>query len=166
MGLVVVRGTSSRSWSPWWMRKVVSRNTLEHEDAAPPDDDACLALSEFVWYFLRSTDPLLKTRLSDITYVGDFDDPEADEMTSPDDYPEYGTVNYRHPSEGPPLVTMRLPKAGIRDSAQEGCFEVVETSPRRAVFERDDLTIVEGSIVGPPDQLERLWLGYFQGLRY
>ncbi|SCE83321.1 hypothetical protein GA0074695_1470 [Micromonospora viridifaciens] len=152
---------------PIMLRNLIEiRNTLEHEDAAPPDDDACVALSEFVWYFLKSTDPLLKSRLSEITYVGDFDDPGPDEMTSPDDYPEYGHVHYLHPTEGPPLVIMRLPKAGIRSSAQEGYLEVVETSARRTVFERDDLTIVEGSIVGPADQLERLWLGYFQGLRY
>ena len=34
------------------------RNVIEHEDKNIPDIDICRELSEFVWYFLRSTDPL------------------------------------------------------------------------------------------------------------
>ena len=34
------------------------RNAIEHEDKNIPDIDNCIELSEFVWYFLRSTDPL------------------------------------------------------------------------------------------------------------
>lgn len=36
------------------------RNAVNHEDAIPPDMDECLELAEFVWYFLRSTDGLVR----------------------------------------------------------------------------------------------------------
>ncbi|MEA2004266.1 MAG: hypothetical protein U9O53_04925 [archaeon] len=36
------------------------RDAVEHEDASPPDYEACKVFSEFVWYFLRSTDNLVR----------------------------------------------------------------------------------------------------------
>jgi hypothetical protein len=36
------------------------RNVVEHEDAVPPDDTRCGELIEFSWYFLRSTDTLVR----------------------------------------------------------------------------------------------------------
>ncbi len=36
------------------------RNAVEHEDAPPPDHNDCLSFLEFVWYFIRSTDHLVR----------------------------------------------------------------------------------------------------------
>ena len=36
------------------------RNAVEHEDANPPSDEACFGFLEFTWYFLRSTDLLVR----------------------------------------------------------------------------------------------------------
>ena len=36
------------------------RNAVEHEDASPPNCEVCVVFSEFVWYFLRSTDNLVR----------------------------------------------------------------------------------------------------------
>jgi hypothetical protein len=152
---------------PIMLRNLIEiRNTLEHEDAAPPEHDACLALVEFVWYFLKSTDPLLRLRLSEIDYDADFDEPQDEESIqfAPENYPEHVWVGYLHPSQGPPSISIRLPKVAIEQVSRQGYFEVVETGARRKVHERDDLTIVQGSIVGPDDLLQRLWLTYFQGL--
>jgi len=42
---------------PIMLKKLlVIRNRIEHEHSAPPSLEACLELSEFVWYFLKSTD--------------------------------------------------------------------------------------------------------------
>ena len=36
------------------------RNSVEHEGAIPPSQDDCSSFLEFVWYFLRSTDRLVR----------------------------------------------------------------------------------------------------------
>jgi hypothetical protein len=46
---------------PIMVEKLIQiRNAVEHEDASPPDYEACKVFSEFVWYFLRSTDNLVR----------------------------------------------------------------------------------------------------------
>jgi len=46
---------------PIMVKKLIQiRNAVEHEDASPPDYEACKVFSEFVWYFLRSTDNLVR----------------------------------------------------------------------------------------------------------
>jgi hypothetical protein len=41
-------------------RLITIRNAVDHEDAAPPSPDECRTLTEFVWYFLRSTDRVVR----------------------------------------------------------------------------------------------------------
>ena len=36
------------------------RNAVEHEDVAPPDHEVCKVFAEFTWYFLKSTDRMLR----------------------------------------------------------------------------------------------------------
>lgn len=46
---------------PIMVEKLIQiRNSVEHEDASPPDYKDCMVFSEFVWYFLRSTDNLVR----------------------------------------------------------------------------------------------------------
>lgn len=46
---------------PIMVEKLIQiRNAVEHEDASPPDYEDCRVFSEFVWYFLRSTDNLVR----------------------------------------------------------------------------------------------------------
>jgi len=46
---------------PIMFQKLIDiRNAVEHEDAPPPDHNDCLSFLEFVWYFLRSTDHLVR----------------------------------------------------------------------------------------------------------
>ena len=44
------------------------RNTIEHEDAPPPDIRSSHVFLEFAWYFLRSTDRLLQIITSDVGF--------------------------------------------------------------------------------------------------
>ena len=46
---------------PIMVKKLIEiRNAIEHEDASPPNYEDCKVFSEFVWYFLRSTDNLVR----------------------------------------------------------------------------------------------------------
>jgi hypothetical protein len=38
------------------------RNAVNHEDALPPAREQCVRLAEFAWYFLRSTDGIVRIR--------------------------------------------------------------------------------------------------------
>lgn len=50
------------------------RNAVEHEDAEPPPHDDCRVFLEFVWYFLRSTDSLVRLSVGTFSlYPGDQD---------------------------------------------------------------------------------------------
>jgi hypothetical protein len=43
------------------LRRLVDiRNIVEHHDANPPPTDECLMFADLVWYFLRSTDELVR----------------------------------------------------------------------------------------------------------
>jgi len=46
---------------PIMIEKLIQiRNAVEHKNASPPDHENCKVFSEFVWYFLRSTDNLVR----------------------------------------------------------------------------------------------------------
>lgn len=46
---------------PIMLKKLIGiRNAVEHEDTSPPYHENCKVFSEFVWYFLRSTDNLVR----------------------------------------------------------------------------------------------------------
>jgi hypothetical protein len=51
------------------------RNSVEHKDADPPSEQACFNFLEFTWYFLRSTDMLVRRPVQSIALV-----PPEDEL--------------------------------------------------------------------------------------
>ncbi|MGJ7567869.1 hypothetical protein ACSFBM_28735 [Variovorax sp. GB1R11] len=44
------------------------RNDIEHNDAQPPDQATCHMYVDVVWYFLKSTDPLLDMVVDSLVY--------------------------------------------------------------------------------------------------
>ncbi len=44
------------------------RNDIEHNDATPPDKPRCTELLDVVWYFLKSTDSLVRIMKTEIDY--------------------------------------------------------------------------------------------------
>jgi hypothetical protein len=52
---------------PKMVQKLVEiRNSIEHEDTDPPNEEACFDFLEFIWYFLRSTDLLVRRLIRSI----------------------------------------------------------------------------------------------------
>lgn len=47
------------------------RNLIEHQDADPPELEACHRFVDIVWYFLKSTDELVNMPVSRIAYESD-----------------------------------------------------------------------------------------------
>ena len=58
---------------PFMLKTLMAvRNDIEHNDAAPPDMERCLELLDLVWYFIRSTDELVKTQPSSVVFCGSY----------------------------------------------------------------------------------------------
>jgi hypothetical protein len=58
-------------------RLIEIRNAVEHQDADPPNEEACLDFLEFTWYFLRSTDLLVRRPIQSIALDPPEDEPES-----------------------------------------------------------------------------------------
>ncbi|MBQ4847933.1 hypothetical protein [Pseudoalteromonas sp. MMG005] len=58
---------------PFMLKTLMAvRNDIEHNDATPPDIERCLELLDLVWYFIRSTDELVKIQKCSIVFQESF----------------------------------------------------------------------------------------------
>jgi len=102
---------------PVMLAKLIEiRNAAEHQFSDPPTQDRCIEFSEFVWYFLRSTDPLSQ-RVSDGPYLQESDD-------SP--YSIY--YNGNPANEWKSTITAILPKELISTCSKPDYFEISEST--------------------------------------
>lgn len=54
---------------PYLMKSLLTiRNDIEHNDAEPPEKERCKEFVDIVWYFLKSTDPLVQVLKSSNAY--------------------------------------------------------------------------------------------------
>lgn len=69
------------------------RNVIEHQDKEPPEKKKCLFYIDIVWYFLKSTDPLV----DDIVKQVEFDDHEKNniKMDISTNYPWVFNITYK-----------------------------------------------------------------------
>jgi hypothetical protein len=142
---------------PLMLRQLIDlRNILEHEDGAPPDLEACSNLVEFVWYFLKSTDPLLVNRLIEVTFI------PSDELWSQDLPVDLVEIGFGYPVPGLLHVSVRLAESAIITNPDPNYFEIIETGKRTKTYD-GKMVILTGDIVGPKDLVQALWIDYFRG---
>lgn len=100
---------------PVMLSKLIEiRNAVEHQFSDPPAQARCIELSEFVWYFLRSTDSISK-QVSDGPYLQEsYDSP----------YSIY--YNGNPANEWTSTITAHLPKELISTISRADYFEVSE----------------------------------------
>lgn len=64
---------------PMMLKKLMEiRNDIEHQDAEPPTVDRCGELLDLTWYFLKSTDSILKNQWDSIVYENVDEDGRVD----------------------------------------------------------------------------------------
>lgn len=51
------------------------RNKIEHDDERPPRLKGCSEWLDMVWYFLRTTDDVVRTRTEDLSFEESFKGP-------------------------------------------------------------------------------------------
>jgi hypothetical protein len=77
---------------PVMLRRLLDlRNALEHEDVPAPDKSECELLVEFVWYFLRSTDRLVRVPVNSIGCSPNFEELDRSRYSLNFDFNE-GTI--------------------------------------------------------------------------
>jgi hypothetical protein len=164
---------------PVMLRRLIEiRNLLEHNDDKPPPMADCQALSELVWYFLKSTDGLLSTRVASIDYVppewspsdldlnldrGPADDPAPEGgrvINLGVNHHEFVAVEYPDPREGAIEVRVKVRSSSIVVTNQADAFEVAVTSFKR-FGAHNEWAVYKGRIVGPNELVDRAWVGYF-----
>ena len=131
------------------------RNYIEHEKARPPDLERCKEIAEYVWYFLRSTDSLLKV-------INDFYT-----LYSEDD--EYWIEVRTGPSHAWKIeVRGWLPKDLFSKEEQQDWVEVRGVQRLAAADqsagskERDHQDVyVGGQILGPTEALVTMYRQYY-----
>ena len=135
------------------------RNCVEHQDAAPPGVARCKELAEYVWYFLKSTDRLLKEE-TNLYLLGN---PNSDD---PEDYwIEIGNGpskdwNIRAHGWLPSSLFMPSPLAG--GCMIEGVFRYAREQHRQGDEKRaPDDVFVDGRVVGPKEALISIYEHYF-----
>jgi hypothetical protein len=54
---------------PFMLRRLIDiRNIVEYQDSSPPPVEECLMFADLVWYFLRSTDEVIRLQVETILY--------------------------------------------------------------------------------------------------
>ena len=99
------------------------RNRGEHQFEDPPSVGECQELSEFVWYFLRTTDMMLRRIITDVV----FDGPHESYHLSGENHPDWRI-----------WVKGTVPQECVKTEPQKGWFEL-----RPQVVDWVDLTTDE-----------------------
>jgi hypothetical protein len=154
-------------------RLIDIRNAVEHQDADPPIEEACLDFLEFTWYFLRSTDLLVRRPIHGIA----LDPPEVELEAK-----YYGAGIVFKPDEDwiPKLKAWVVPAMLSPKPVDDWLSLKLEVIEKRGVLmarqgkpvdpmgwdtergkEPDD-TFIEAEIRGPAHQLLRLYRKYFE----
>jgi len=143
------------------------RNRVEHQDMEPPSQPRCRELVEFVWYFVRSTDLLVRQVADDFELGG-----------GPDD--AYGlTVTIRKDGGWVLELWGWLPPDLLSDVERPSWFRLdlqrsetaqhIKAQQRLAHGETyhetrsDEDVLVEGRILGPGVLIRTLLTRYFEG---
>lgn len=135
------------------------RNSIEHSNGRPPGLERCKEMVEFVWYFLRSTDPHIRS-IPDTYILGtdETDDPKG-----------YWTHIHTGPSNNWKIETRGwLPDSMITISEKagsclvEGNLQRAKDLPRTKKRHRSpEDAFINGKVLGPRDELIRLYRHYF-----
>ena len=135
------------------------RNHIEHSDGPPPDLTRCKEILEYVWYFLRSTDPLMR-EVPETYLLGtpDHDDPNGhwvEVSTGP-------TRKWRIEVRGwlPDKMVTKLSERGfcLVQGQLNRAKEQLQTEDARRNSED---AFIDGNIQGPREALIQVYRHYF-----
>jgi hypothetical protein len=150
------------------------RNAVEHQDAEPPAKDTCETFLEFSWYFLRSTDMLVRRVALDLVF-------EPIDIELAEDYWAHFVIGPRgswvpairgwftpdmlssNPVDG--WINIKLDKIETKEQllASEGKSKRTRHRDSGRGKNLEDIYIV-GEMRGPAQELLRLYRIYFEAI--
>ena len=157
---------------PIMVEKLIQiRNAVEHEDAPPPNCNTCKVFSEFVWYFLRCTDNLVREIILDFSLY-----PAESELNR---YSLECRIGIEHGWN--PTIGGWLPSQLISDESKDSWLRIigkkydslpdfltnfqdssVEDDRGLDIGDQSEVVYFEGEIRGPASSLKRLIQMYFR----
>lgn len=123
----------------------VLRNAVEHEDAAPPTLQRCQEFSEFVWYFLRSTDDIARMKLLNL------------ELNA---YSDAGTVMLDFETRDAKLPIYGRLSIEQASWTRRDDWTSIELTQKPRI--KSKMVIFHGIVRGPRESLTRIWKRCFK----
>jgi hypothetical protein len=151
---------------PYMLKRLIDiRNIVEHQDSAPPPTDECLMFADLVWYFLRSTDGLVKRIVEELLFV-DSGMPISDRAPRT-------ILRFRKPLSEPPGITAYLQPGDVAYEPRRNWIRIEATNigPQDYYFDGENRFVKEaepirmhfiGDIKGTTDQMRLIYELYFR----
>lgn len=123
----------------------VLRNAVEHEDADPPSLQRCQEFSEFVWYFLRSTDNVARSKLDHLDLRA---------------YSSTGGISIDFEADDARLSIYGQLSIEQVSWIRRDDWTSIELLEKPRIKAR--MVLFRGNVTGPRESLVRIWRRYFQ----
>ena len=159
---------------PKMVQKLVEiRNSVEHEDADPPDEEACFDFLEFTWYFLRSTDLLVRRPIRSIALHSPGDELEREYYRAGIEFHPKGNWIPKLTAWVVPSMTSEQPvndwlALKVEERLTRGAFMATQGKPSDPTGwdlwrgKNADDTYLRAEIRGPAHHLLKLYQIYFE----
>ena len=145
---------------PFMLRRLIDiRDIVEHQDSVPPSVDECLMFADLVWYFLRSTDALVHSKVSAIL----FEPPGATDESSEEFHPSTELI-FDNLSEPPEIRIWLNPASFIYEPKPNWIrIEPTKVDGYKKEGEKEDSRFwIAGKMRGTEQQMSRVYRLYFR----
>jgi hypothetical protein len=98
-------------------RLIDIRTFVEHQDSSPPPADECLMFADLVWYFLRSSDALVRSMTESLLFVESGTSPLLDTACR-------ASLKFREPFTQPPEISGHLDPNSVAHEPKQNWIRV------------------------------------------
>ncbi len=140
---------------PFMLKRLIDiRNFVEHQDSSPPPTEQCLMFADLVWYFLRSTDVLVRMPAERIIFY-----PPGTDIRSPDAQVVLDFCGIFNES---PRIEARLHPSGFIYEPKANWMRIEASEIIRNEEPETSHLAVSGWIHGTDEQMKLMYELYFR----
>jgi hypothetical protein len=146
---------------PFMLRRLIDiRNIVEHQDSSPPSVEECLMFADLVWYFLRSTDEVVRLQVETILYV-----PPGIDVYGQDSHPFVQLV-FGEPFNEMPSVDAWLNPSSVAYEPRKDWIKVEPTKIIGHEKAEPHRVSISGKIHGTEEQMRLIYEQYFDSSHF
>ena len=143
---------------PFMLRRLIDiRNIVEHQDTSPPPTDECLMFVDLVWYFLRSTDGLVREMVGDITFV-----PPGIDFYGSREYHPAVTLHFHQPFAESPEITAWFNLSNLTYESRADWVRVEPSDIKGYEEDEPPQVAIKGRMLGADKHMKLLYENYFR----